>query len=285
MFRPCHAAFAIRFADLRLPCWVPCLALLALSGCSTVSYYGQLASGQFALLRAREPAAAVIADPQRDARFARTPGEGGKGPAIRQRTPRPAGQPQLSPVRRYRPALRGMERVRHPGAVAAAGHPLLPHRRLRGLPRLLQRGRRARRGGAPAGARRRRLRRRGAGLLDPRLVRRSDPQQHAALGRRTAGDLDLPRTGAPEVLPARRHRLQRILRHLRRTGRYPPVARVSWTAAGGRPRGEAPRAVHPRWSWPVVRASKHFMPGRWTMPPSVPARLPNSSACAASTRR
>lgn len=137
-----------------------------------------------------------------------------------------------------------MERVRHPGAVAAAGHPLLPHRRLRGLPRLLQRGRRARRGGAPAGARRRRLRRRGAGVLDPRLVRRSDPQQHAALGRRTAGDLDLPRTGAPEVLPARRHRLQRILRHLRRTGRYPPVARVSWTAAGGRPRGEAPRAVH-----------------------------------------
>ncbi|MBF2966492.1 aminopeptidase, partial [Pseudomonas aeruginosa] len=39
-------------ADLRLPRWVPCLALLALSGCSTVSYYGQLASGQFALLRA-----------------------------------------------------------------------------------------------------------------------------------------------------------------------------------------------------------------------------------------
>lgn len=56
-------------ADLRLPRWVPCLALLALSGCSTVSYYGQLASGQFALLRAREPAAAVIADPQRDARL------------------------------------------------------------------------------------------------------------------------------------------------------------------------------------------------------------------------
>ncbi|WP_204308289.1 aminopeptidase, partial [Klebsiella oxytoca] len=42
---------------------------MALSGCSTVSYYGQLASGQFALLRAREPAAAVIADPQRDARL------------------------------------------------------------------------------------------------------------------------------------------------------------------------------------------------------------------------
>jgi predicted aminopeptidase len=35
----------------------------------------------------------------------------------------------------------------------------------------------------------------------------------------------------------------------------------------------------------LASRAKHFMPGRWTMPPSVPARLPNSSACAASTRR
>ena len=42
------------------------LAILLLSGCSSLSYYAQLASGQLALLRAREPVADVIADPQRD---------------------------------------------------------------------------------------------------------------------------------------------------------------------------------------------------------------------------
>ena len=45
---------------------VPMLAILLLSGCSSLSYYTQLASGQLALLRAREPVADVIADPQRD---------------------------------------------------------------------------------------------------------------------------------------------------------------------------------------------------------------------------
>jgi predicted aminopeptidase len=45
---------------------VPMLAILLLSGCSSLSYYTQLAGGQLALLRAREPVADVIADPQRD---------------------------------------------------------------------------------------------------------------------------------------------------------------------------------------------------------------------------
>ena len=40
--------------------------LLLLNGCASVSYYGQLASGQLHLLRAREPVAKVIADPDRD---------------------------------------------------------------------------------------------------------------------------------------------------------------------------------------------------------------------------
>ncbi|EJN31664.1 putative aminopeptidase [Pseudomonas sp. GM80] len=40
---------------------------LLLNGCASVSYYGQLASGQLQLLRAREPVAKVIADPSRDA--------------------------------------------------------------------------------------------------------------------------------------------------------------------------------------------------------------------------
>lgn len=41
--------------------------ILLLNGCSSLSYYGQLASGQLQLLRAREPVAKVIADPARDA--------------------------------------------------------------------------------------------------------------------------------------------------------------------------------------------------------------------------
>jgi predicted aminopeptidase len=39
---------------------------LFLNGCAGVSYYGQLASGQLQLLRAREPVSTVIADPGRD---------------------------------------------------------------------------------------------------------------------------------------------------------------------------------------------------------------------------
>ncbi|UQS14704.1 aminopeptidase [Pseudomonas sp. HS6] len=45
----------------------PSTLLLLLNGCSSVSYYSQLASGQLQLLRAREPVAKVIADPSRDA--------------------------------------------------------------------------------------------------------------------------------------------------------------------------------------------------------------------------
>jgi predicted aminopeptidase len=44
----------------------PGVLLLLLNGCSTISYYGQLASGQVQLLRAREPVSKVIADPDRD---------------------------------------------------------------------------------------------------------------------------------------------------------------------------------------------------------------------------
>lgn len=42
------------------------LATVLLCGCSSLSYYGQLADGQLSLLRAREPVADVIADPARD---------------------------------------------------------------------------------------------------------------------------------------------------------------------------------------------------------------------------
>lgn len=42
------------------------MLFLLLNGCASVSYYGQLASGQLQLLRAREPVSRVIADPARD---------------------------------------------------------------------------------------------------------------------------------------------------------------------------------------------------------------------------
>ncbi|OOG12623.1 aminopeptidase [Pseudomonas sp. C9] len=44
----------------------PGMLLLLLNGCTSVSYYSQLATGQLQLLRAREPVAEVIADPSRD---------------------------------------------------------------------------------------------------------------------------------------------------------------------------------------------------------------------------
>lgn len=46
-------------------CCVPVLFLM-LGGCSSLSYYSQLATGQMRLLNAREPVANVIADPDRD---------------------------------------------------------------------------------------------------------------------------------------------------------------------------------------------------------------------------
>ncbi|WP_024681051.1 aminopeptidase [Pseudomonas syringae] len=42
-------------------------AITLLAGCSSVSYYGQLAQGQWQLLQAREPVEKIIADPTRDA--------------------------------------------------------------------------------------------------------------------------------------------------------------------------------------------------------------------------
>ncbi|TFF07101.1 aminopeptidase [Pseudomonas sp. BCA14] len=45
--------------------FLPGLMVVLLSGCSSVSYYSQLASGQWQLLRAREPVSEVIADPSR----------------------------------------------------------------------------------------------------------------------------------------------------------------------------------------------------------------------------
>ena len=48
---------------------VPLLLIGLLNGCSTLGYYGQLADGQWQLLRGRQPVAKVIADPATDARL------------------------------------------------------------------------------------------------------------------------------------------------------------------------------------------------------------------------
>lgn len=45
---------------------ITALIAASLSGCSTAGYYWQLARGQIELLRARQPIAAVVADPQQD---------------------------------------------------------------------------------------------------------------------------------------------------------------------------------------------------------------------------
>ncbi|MCO8168925.1 aminopeptidase [Pseudomonas sp. 21LCFQ02] len=50
----------------RLSCGLLILLATLLGGCSSLSYYGQLATGQWQLLQAREPVADVIADPGRD---------------------------------------------------------------------------------------------------------------------------------------------------------------------------------------------------------------------------
>ncbi len=52
--------------DRCAPRWVPLLLVLALSGCSSVAYYGHLVEGQLDVLRRREPVAAIVADPARD---------------------------------------------------------------------------------------------------------------------------------------------------------------------------------------------------------------------------
>ncbi|MEN5245190.1 aminopeptidase [Pseudomonas atacamensis] len=53
--------------DRVFPILFPGVLFLLLNGCTSVSYYSQLASGQLQLLRAREPVEKVIADPSRDA--------------------------------------------------------------------------------------------------------------------------------------------------------------------------------------------------------------------------
>ncbi|MDD1016284.1 aminopeptidase, partial [Pseudomonas rubra] len=58
MLRSSHGALDHIFRHL-----VPLLAIGLLNGCASVSYYGQLASGQLQLLQARQPVAELVADP------------------------------------------------------------------------------------------------------------------------------------------------------------------------------------------------------------------------------
>ncbi|MFL9813779.1 aminopeptidase [Stutzerimonas sp. VN223-3] len=56
--------FKTALVDSRLWHWFPFLLAVGLNGCST--YYGQLAVGQFDLLRQREPISEIVDDQQRD---------------------------------------------------------------------------------------------------------------------------------------------------------------------------------------------------------------------------
>lgn len=46
--------------------FVPVLLISLLNGCASVGYYGQLANGQWQLLRARTPVPQLLADPATD---------------------------------------------------------------------------------------------------------------------------------------------------------------------------------------------------------------------------
>ncbi|MHC8302443.1 aminopeptidase [Pseudomonas sp. ZS1P83] len=63
MIRPLPSLWLL---DRVLRILFPGVLFLLFNGCAGVSYYGQLASGQLQLLRAREPVSTVIADPARD---------------------------------------------------------------------------------------------------------------------------------------------------------------------------------------------------------------------------
>ena len=55
--------------DLVFTRLVPLLAVLLLNGCSSTAYYGQLAEGQWQLLRARQPVDQVVANPATSAQL------------------------------------------------------------------------------------------------------------------------------------------------------------------------------------------------------------------------
>nr|NLU59606.1 aminopeptidase [Pseudomonas sp. BIGb0427] len=65
MLRSSHGALDRLF----FATWFPLLAIGLLSGCASVSYYGQLASGQWQLLQARQPVAELVADPATDSKL------------------------------------------------------------------------------------------------------------------------------------------------------------------------------------------------------------------------
>ena len=67
MCRPVLLRSSLAALDRFLVRFVPLLACGLIAGCSSASYYGQLAQGQWQLLRARTPITQVIDDPATDA--------------------------------------------------------------------------------------------------------------------------------------------------------------------------------------------------------------------------
>lgn len=69
MYRSFFLLRSSQALDRRFRCLVPVLALVLLNGCTSMSYYGQLAEGQWELLRARTSVASLVEDPGTDSRL------------------------------------------------------------------------------------------------------------------------------------------------------------------------------------------------------------------------
>ena len=116
----------------------PGVLFLLLNGCASVSYYGQLASGQLQLLRAREPVSSVIADPGRDQQLRAHLAQSQKARTFASQQ---LHLPDNQSYRLYADIGRPFvvwNVFATPEFSLTAAEPLLPHRRLRRLSRLLQ---------------------------------------------------------------------------------------------------------------------------------------------------
>ena len=100
----------------------------ALPGCGTIDFYWQGVAGQVDLLARARPIDEVLGDDRRPELADRLAARAGD-PRVREPRARPAGQRQLHALRRPRPAVRRLERVRRAGAVAGAAAVVLPGRR------------------------------------------------------------------------------------------------------------------------------------------------------------
>ncbi len=158
------------------------LALFAcLPGCTSIGYYYQAVEGQMQIWHRSRPIKQVIDDAHTPEQIRDPPDPGIAREGFRLAEARPPGQWQLPEIRRPGAAFRGVERICSKRILDRATGVVLPVRRMRRLPRLLQPGRRRairrRAEGQGTGC----LRRGHSRLLHARLVRRSGSQHDGAV--------------------------------------------------------------------------------------------------------